>query len=408
MNFRPYNPERDKDAVHRIWQETGWIDKEKNEVMDLLLSKAAVSSVAEVDGAAECLVLRTPGDIRHLHADLPFAGVTGVTTSRIARKQGLASRLTARVIADGVQEGAAVFGLGMFEQGFYNQLGFGTGAYEHRIGFDPARLRVNVRAHIPQRITADDWTKVHASRLTRLRGHGSCNLTPPELTQTEMQFNDKDFGLGYVDEAGRITHHLWCGCRDISHGPYWVKWMSYQDYSQFLELLALLKNLGDQVHLIEMQEPPGVQLQDLIEQPFKQQYITEKSRFEVKSRAAAYWQVRICDLDACLAQTHLHSTPIRFNLALSDPIARLLPDDMLWRGVGGEYVVTLGPESSARPGQDESLPTLKASANAFSRLWLGVLPASGLAVTDDLSGPPALLHQLDDMRLPRPSYEWDF
>ncbi|MBN1937806.1 MAG: GNAT family N-acetyltransferase, partial [Anaerolineae bacterium] len=393
--------------------ETGWIDKEKNEIMDLLITRGAISSVAEVNGAAECLVLRTPGTIRYLDADLPFAGVTGVTTSRIARKQGFASRLTAQVIAEGVAEGAAVFGLGMFEQGFYNQLGFGTGAYEHWISFDPARLRVDVRARVPQRITADDWEKVHAARLVRLRGHGSCNLTPPELTQTDMRFADKGFGLGYFDDAGQITHHLWCNCRDVSHGPYWVEWMSYQDYGQLLELMALLKNLGDQVHLIEMQEPAGIQLQDLIEQPFKQQHITEKSRFEAKSKAIAHWQVRICDLPACLDKTHLNGTPLRFNLTLSDPVARLLPDAPCgaasWRGVSGEYVVVLGPESSAKSGRDESLPTLKASVNAFSRLWLGALPATGLVVTDDLAGPPELLNQLDDLlRLPRPSYAWEF
>lgn len=413
MNFRPYDPERDMDAVHRIWQEVGWIDKEKNGALDVLLTGGTAASVAEVNGAAECMVVRTPGTLRYLDAELPFAGIVGVTTSRIARKQSLASHLTAQVIADGAAEGEAVLGLGMFEQGFYNQLGFGTGAYEHEFSFDPARLRVDVHARVPQRISADDWQNVHASRLVRLRGHGSCNLTPPQLTQCDMQLANKGFGLGYVNDAGQITHHLWCDCRDIDHGPYRVEWMSYQNYDQFLELMALLKNLGDQVHLIEMQEPAGIQLQDLIEQPFKQQHITEKSRFEVKSTAIAHWQVRICDLPTCLAKTHLYgtrprSTPLCFNLTLDDPIASLLPDDVPWRGVGGEYVVTLGPESSARLGQDVKLPTLKASVNAFSRLWLGVLPATGLAVTDDLSGPPELLHQLDDLRLPRPSFEWDF
>ena len=411
MSFRLYDPERDKNAVHRIWQEVGWIEKDKTEIMDLFITKAATAMVAEVNNEAECLVLRTPGSIRYLDQDLPFAGVTGVTTSRVARKQKLASRLTARVIADGVAEGASVFGLGMFEQGFYNQLGFGTGSYDHWLGFDPARLRVQVRARIPRRITVDDWAKVHAARLARKRGHGSCNLTPPELTQAEIKWADKGFGLGYIDEQGNITHHLWGHCDDIDHGPYHINWMSYQNYDQFLELMALIKNLGDQVRLFEMQEPVGIQLQDLIAQPFKQRQISAKSRFATKSRADAYWQARICDLAACLEKTRLPGADgvLRFNLRLTDPIEQFLDEDAPWRGIGGEYVVALGPSSSAKRGVDASLLTLTASVNAFTRLWLGVCPATGLAVTDDLTAPPVLLAQLDRrLLLPKPSFEWDF
>jgi hypothetical protein len=42
-------------------------------------------------------------------------------------------------------------------------------------------------------------------------------------------------------------------------------------------------------------------------------------------------------------------------------------------------------------------------------MWLGVRPASGLAVTDELAGPPALLEQLDDvLLLPTPRPDWEF
>ena len=52
---------------------------------------------------------------------------------------------------------------------------------------------------------------------------------------------------------------------------------------------------------------------------------------------------------------------------------------------------------------------MKASINAFSRLWLGVRPARGLAVTDDLDGPRDLLEALDEaFRLPEPVRDWDF
>ena len=119
-------------------------------------------------------------------------------------------------------------------------------------------------------------------------------------------------------------------------------------------------------------------------------------------------QVRICDVAGCLEKTHLVDE-IRFNLALTDPIAEFLPEDVPWRGTTGEYVITLGPSSGAEAGTDSALPTLTASVGAFSRLWLGVLPATSLAVTDDLSAPPDLLEALDHvLQLPKPSFSWDF
>jgi len=52
---------------------------------------------------------------------------------------------------------------------------------------------------------------------------------------------------------------------------------------------------------------------------------------------------------------------------------------------------------------------LDASVGAFTRLWLGVRPASGLAITDDLAGPDDLLAQLDaSLRLPTPQAGWSF
>ena len=53
--------------------------------------------------------------------------------------------------------------------------------------------------------------------------------------------------------------------------------------------------------------------------------------------------------------------------------------------------------TTARPQPTPTRPTLTATVNAFTRLWLGVRPATGLAVTDDLSGPPELLQQLDQL-----------
>ncbi len=408
MTYRAYDAERDKTAAHRIWRETGWIEEGQEEAMDTFL-QAGRAMVAEVDGEAECLVASAPGEMRYLEETLPFAAVTAVTTSRVARKQGYARELTARVLAADAADGALVAGLGMFEQGFYNQLGFGTGSYEHWVGFDPARLRLGVEPRVPRRVTADDWRAVHASLLARRRVHGSVAFAPPEMVQGEMRWAKTGFGLGYYDGPdGELTHHLWCRAKG-EYGPYSVSWMAYQTLDQFLELMALLRNLGDQVRLVRMREPPGVQLQDLIVQPFKERQITERGQFEARMSAAAYWQVRICDLAGCLCHTHLRGGPVCFNLELSDPVARFLQEDAPWRGIGGSYVVQLGETSGAIEGQDALLPTLRASAGAFTRLWLGVGPASGLAATDELDGPPELLSDLERvLSLPVPRVDWDF
>jgi len=412
MEFRPYDEARDKAAAHRIWRETGWLEagkKSHEEAMDLFIG-CGRALVADVNGEAECLALTAPGDIRYLEEDLPFSCVTAVTTSRIARKQGLAKKLTAAAVAADAAEGALVAGLGMFEQGYYDKLGFGSGGYEHRLSFDPARLKVKAAFRVPRRLGPGDWAELHAARLRRARGHGSCNLTPPDITRAETIWAANGFGLGYNDgPGGELTHSFWCYASRVEEGPYTVNWIVYETSAQFLELMALLHGLGDQVRLVKMREPAGIQLQDFLEQPFQFRLITEKSKMENVMRACAYWQMRILDLPACLARTHLAGEEIRCNLKLSDPIEEALEGGAPWRGAAGEYVVTLGPSSGGEPGTDPALPTLKASVGAFTRMWLGVRPATGLAITDNLHGPPELLKQLDaTLRLPDPKPDWDF
>jgi hypothetical protein len=100
---------------------------------------------------------------------------------------------------------------------------------------------------------------------------------------------------------------------------------------------------------------------------------------------------------------------VRFNLTLSDPIKQFLDDKARWRGISGDYVVTLGSSSGAEPGRDRKLPNLRASVGAFTRLWLGVRPATGLAMTDEISGRAELLERLDNaLRVPEPKPDWDF
>jgi hypothetical protein len=151
-------------------------------------------------------------------------------------------------------------------------------------------------------------------------------------------------------------------------------------------------------------------MQDLLAKPLAAGRVTEGSRYANRIRTGAYYQFRMLDLPGCLAQTRLPSTTtLRLNLTLTDPIEAYLPDDAPWRGCGGKYVLSLGEASSAESGEDRSLPMLNATVNAFTRLWLGVQPATGLAYTDRLEAPDGLLRALDrTLRLPQPDADWGF
>lgn len=413
MAIRPYNPEQDLDAVLRIWHEVGWIEKGNDDHTEGLkvFAEQYRGLVVDLGGSPECYVATGLGTIRHTGTDLALSAVTAVTTSHIARRRGLAQRLTARGIADDVAEGAMVSALGIFDQGFYNKLGFGSGSYERWHALDPADLQVPRAARLPRRLTKDDWEAVHRSRVNRHRGHGACTLSIEAATRAEMLWASNGFGLGFADGAdGETTHHLWINTKSMENGPLSVWWMAFQDFDQFLELMGLLANLGDQVHLVRMREPAGIQIQDLLRQPFRRSRISEKSQYEAKSSSFSYFQLRICDVAGCVAAATLDGVPVRFNLTLTDPIEPILEaEGSEWRGVAGDYIVEFGPESSAEPGHDASLPTLQAGVGAFTRLWLGVQPASGLAVTDDLAGPAELLAALDRILcLPDPKPDWDF
>ena len=406
MIIRRYDHERDRDSLIRVHREVGWLGegKEKEQLFDTFIL-ASRGFVAELDGAAECGVLMNSGSMRYQQRELPFVAVGAVTTSRVARRQGLAGRATATALADAALRGAAVAGLSMFDQGFYDLLGFGTMGYEHWVTFDPATLRVPVRPRPPARITPDDAEAAHSGRLRRLRPHGGVSLDHLNLTRGGMSEADNGFGLGYrVGE--RITHHFWAEAKGES-GPYEVWWLAYESTDQMLELLGLLHNLADQVLHVWLQEPPQIQLQDLLEWPFRHRARSRRAEHEHRMWCDATYQVRILDLPACIAAVEAR-TELAFNLELHDPVVRFLPEDG-WRGISGEYRVRLGASSSAEPGSDPGLPTLRAGVGAFSRVWLGVRPAVSVAVTDDLSAPPELLADLDAaLALPVPHFNWGF
>ncbi len=409
INFRKYEPSKDRKAVTRIWRESGWIDKKEHEqALDAVIAGSR-TLVAEVNSEAECMVNSCDGILRHLKQDIPVAIIGGVSTSRIARRQGLASGLVAQSLVEEALAGMKVALLGMFDQGFYDQFGFGNGTYEHWYSLDPADLLVDVKPRVPVRLTVEDWEEIHRSRLGRLRRHGSCSLLPAQTTKAELIWSKNGFGLGYRDGEGELTHHFWVTTKEVEHGPYEVLWMAYRTREQLYELLGLLKGLADQVHSIRVYNPAGLQLQDLLRHPFRSRRVTKNSKHENTIFSAAYWQARIVDLPGCLDLTQLDSDEVRFNLVLTDPINRFLESHSKWDGQAGEYIVGLGRQCYATPGKEQTLPTLNISVNAFTRLWLGVSQASALAWTDDLTGPQELIESLDrTLCLPSPHMDWDF
>ena len=436
MEIRPYQPERDLEAIQRIWYEIGWIDSEAGAaaLADYLARGSCLT--AALDGEAECMAHTTTGAMRYVNScrnprlnavlnpeideDLPFCAVTAVMTSRIARRLGLALKLTARQVAAAALEGAPLAVLGIFDQGFYDRLGFGTGSYESTLRFDPATLRVDVPYRPPKRLTREDWRAVHGAMMARRRGHGGCVLSDPLLMKGELGLMPDGFGLGYETD-GTLTHLLWFSARNVDHGPYSVRMFAYRDGGQLLELLGLLKSLADQVSLVELPEPPDIQLEGLLEAPFRNRRNTRKSDFSASHQAHGWWQLRMLDVAACVERRHWPGDEVRFNLKLTDPVSGYL-EDGAWTGCGGDYCISIGPGSFAEAGRREDLPTLQASVGAFSRLWFGVAPASSLAITDDFhveyangrGGLPNtasadFLERLDEaLCMPQPKLGWDF
>ena len=412
LDIRAYDPATDLHAVDRIWREVGWLEKDDEMATLGIFLDGSNVEVGLLDGEAECAVVWTPGSIRYQDTDLPLCAVTAVTTSRVGRKQGFATTMTARAVRDGAAAGAAVAALGIFDQGFYDRVGFGTGPYEHRVTLDPASLAVDhVPYRRPVRLGADDHAELHAAMTRRHRGHGAVVLDPPSVVEAECAWTEEPFGLGYRDpDSGRLTHFLFASAK-AEHGPYRMVFTSYESPAQALELLRMIRELGDQVTSIRVTEPPEFQLQDLIDAPFRRHTQTRASEHATGIEAKASFQYRIVDLPTCVAARRWSGTPVRCNLRLTDPIGPLLErnGDEAWPGVAGDWTVTFGAPSTAVAGHDPALPTLSASVNAFTRAWLGARPPSSLAVTDDLSAPSELLAALDEaLALPSPHPGWEF
>ena len=411
-DMRPFDYARDLDAIKRIWKEVGWVESD-GEVAQLdTFFKVGHTWVGTIDDVAECSVHTVPGELYLGAQAVPLCCVTAVTTSRVARGRAFAQRLTARQLAQGAARGAQVASLGIFDQGFYDKLGFGSASYDHRFTFDPSNLKVSHKVRTPVRLTVDDAQDMHAAMCARNKVHGSVILEPPELVQSEFGFNEGCFALGYRDEAGVLTHFVLLKPKG-ERGPFRVLLIGYQNSDQLLELLSLLKSLADQVYSVILIEPPEVQMQDLLERPFRNMTLTHKSEHQAEHESFAWWQFRILDVPGCVQALPASQGSTRLQLDISDPLDSLLPAEDSWRGVGGQYVLELGSTNQATPltsPLDESQPILRCSVNAFSRWLWGVQPASGLAISDDfeLRG-PLEYSSLDRHILHRdPRTGWDF
>lgn len=414
MAGRPYQSERDLAAVTRIWREAGWIDDSEarasalGEILD-----GGRTVVADLNGSAECVVQTVPGSMRYgvgpSALDLDLAVITFVAAGHVARHQGLAGGLVARSLAEAADDGAAMASLGIFDQGYYDRFGFGTGAEDHVVSFDPATLDVAVPNRPPVRIGVEDHREIYDLLLRRHRGHGSVMVELPALVPEALAELERPVGLGFRSDDGRLTHCL-LGSMAGHHGPLTVEWLIYEEPHQLRDLLGLLRALGDQVRSVTIsREPSGVQLQALLAEPMRQ---LSQANFGASARplhtAWSKVQWRLLDLASCIEACALPGINLTFGLRLHDPLVER--SGATWPGIGGDYTVHLGEESGVTDGLPTgSAPVLDASVGAFTRLWLGVRPATGLTITDQLAGPPEILTALDvAFRLPPPLSDWPY
>ena len=222
--FRPFDFDRDLKAVQRIWIECGWIDDEDDErAITADFFRAGEAEVATINDEAECSVHWTRGTLQYLDEVLPMGAVTAVTTSHISRKLGFARELTARALARQKEAGMLVSALGMFDQGFYDKVGFGSGPYETLVQFDPATLKVDARFRPPTRLTTKDYRAVHTALANRRMFHGSAVLNDPEIVSAELRWSEKPFGLGYFDGPDGALSHFFFASAKGENGPYTVK-----------------------------------------------------------------------------------------------------------------------------------------------------------------------------------------
>ncbi|MFW2382020.1 MAG: GNAT family N-acetyltransferase [Acidimicrobiales bacterium] len=414
-----FDDERDMESVLRVWTETGWFDgedRQKAQIKEFFQANDGRSLVALLDGDAESVVHCTLGSMRYgtvpVCRELSVGAITAVTTSRIARKLGAASRLTARTIAEMGDDGAAIALLGMFEQGFYDRFGFGVGPYEIKVFAYPGSLRVPAEYRTPERFDFEHHSdELHDSVVNRYRTHGGVVIGGERSTTTAVNLDYEVSIYGYRTD-GAISH--WMALEHSGEtGPDRVVAWAYQSPEQCLELLRVIQEWGDQVDLIRFIEPPWMQAQDFDSEPGHNYRRTKGTKVHVRTEADAWWQIRIVDIETCIAAMAPVSEPFEVVVEIDDPVEHHLTGSGYsgsWKPLTGMWRFSFGESHSAERVTDAPNLDLRTSINALSRWWLGVLPATALGVTGQMDADHSTLARLDRLtaHLPRPHPGWDF
>ncbi len=419
LDLAAFDFDRDIESVLRIWRETGWHDGEDRTerlIKEFFQANDGRSLVARLNGEAESVVHQTLGSMRYGnapdHRELSIGTITAATTSRIARKLLAASRLTARAVAELGDEGAVVALLGMFEQGFYDRFGFGVGPYEHKVWAYPGSLRVPAEYKTPERFDFDNHAdELHEAVLSRHRTHGGVVIGGERSSNAAVNLDHEVTIYGYRTD-GAISHWMAVEHND-ENGPDRVVAWAYERPEQCLELLRLIQEWGDQVDLIGFIEPVWMQAQDLDAEPGHNSRRTKGSKVHVRTEADAWWQIRILDLQACISAMAPVSEPFDVVVEIDDPVADHLVESGFsgsWKPLTGVWRFSFGDTHSVQRLPSGGEVTLVTSINALSRWWLGVMPASALAVMGQMDADVQTLALLDSLtaHLPRPQPGWDF
>jgi len=406
--MRPYDHDRDLATVLSIWNELNWLeDCEHREAGLRAFLRDTHGVVEELDGRVEAHVGIRDGRVNHEGRWLPLGMVACVTTSPVARVGGLASRLTAAAVADAAERGAVAAALGMFDQGFYDRFGFGTGVPDPRRTIDPRTLDVPKLTRRPVRLGLTELDEVLACKRASHRAHGAALFDTDGDVEAEIRWYADGYILGFRDAAGTLTHCLFA-VRKGEQGPDRIRWMAWRTRAELVELLSLIRSLADSLYAVRMADPIGVCMLDYVRRPFEAMEKRLKGTFGHPDSANAWEQWRILQPTPAFAGVRA-AGEATLTVQLTDPIADHLAPERAWRGVAGPWTLRLGESSSMTPGGATDAPVLEASINALSRWWLGVRPASHLALSDDFAATPELLATLDRCwRPPLPRNDWEF
>ncbi len=410
MDIVRYDPAKHLEDCLTTWRDSGWLEKGMEKAAGEFISSGS-ALVSLEGGRAVALATSGRGGFHHcLHgSELDFCSINTVNVALHGRRMGHGGTLTASLLAEAAERGDACAGLGMFEQGFYNRLGFSNMPYWRILQVRPSDIAVpGELSSRPVRLTGEDWREIHDNRRKRYRFHGSLNLTPA-YTKVAMETSPGGFALGFRNRDGKLTHHLFIEKMEGENGPVSVGWLNFRRPAEFTDLMLVLASMGDQIDLVRFSEPPGIQVQPLLKKPLASRRRTlgaPGGRVEV--RTLSWTQCRILSVESSLNGMKCRGKPVSFNLRLHDPVGKHLLGSPGWRGCGGDYTVHLSVETEASQGFTHGLPVLECSVNSFTRLWNGSAMPSLLPFTDRVDASPGLLEMLDEaLPMPEPSFDWE-